>query len=279
MRDAEAVGDLLLRHGLGQVDAEAHGDDLPLARRQPGKRAQQQRTVDIVLERAHDAVRLGAEDVREQQLVPVPVRGQRLVERDLGAAPGDLAQIHQDLVLDAARGVGGEFDLAVAAVGADRLDETDRADRDQILRAHAARFELAREKNDKTEIVLDERAACAFVTGLTGCGRGGLLLGRQRRRKDFAAADVIDGRQTAKLSEKRKDLFEFHDFLPFTHRSGPRTVRTRSRADRRRTRSRAFFRRPPARGPGGNTAAGRSLSRRRGMARDRSAPPSRPAGR
>ena len=41
LRDAEAVGDLLLRHGLGQIDAEAHGDDLPLARRQPGKRAQQ----------------------------------------------------------------------------------------------------------------------------------------------------------------------------------------------------------------------------------------------
>ena len=31
-------------------------------------------------------------------------------------------------------------------------------------------------------------------------GRGGLLLGRQRRRKDFAAADVIDGRQTAKVA-------------------------------------------------------------------------------
>ena len=103
----------------------------------------------------------------------------------------------------------------VAAVGADRLDKADGADGDEVLRAHAARLELPREEHHEAEIVLDEPAPRVLVAGLAGGCRLGLLLRRKGRRKNVAAADIVDGGQTAKLPQKGQNFVEFHAFLPF----------------------------------------------------------------
>ena len=89
----------------------------------------QQHFVHIVLERPHDAVRLGAENITQQQLVAIPVRGQRLVDGNLAPPSGDLAQVHEDLVLDTPRRIRRQLDVFVAPVGAHRFDESDRSNR------------------------------------------------------------------------------------------------------------------------------------------------------
>lgn len=58
--------------------------------------------VGVVLQGADDLLPVRAEDVREQQFVAVVVRVQRLVEADFRLLRAVFAQVHEDLVLDAA---------------------------------------------------------------------------------------------------------------------------------------------------------------------------------
>ena len=59
-----------------------------------------------------------------------PVGVERLVKADLGLLRRGLAQVHEDLIFNAARGVGRELDVLVAAVRVHCLDEPDRTDGD-----------------------------------------------------------------------------------------------------------------------------------------------------
>lgn len=130
LRNAHQVGDLLLRLFLPSTEAKAQRDDCSLPRGQLVDRVHQELAVDIVLNGLQDKVLVGAENVGEQQLVSVPVGVERLVKADLGLLRRGLAQVHEDLIFNAARGVGRELDVLVAAVRVHCLDEPDRTDGD-----------------------------------------------------------------------------------------------------------------------------------------------------
>ena len=113
--------------------------------------------VDIVLHRAHDGIRVRAQNVREQQLVAVPIGVDRLVERDLRLLPRNLSDIHQDLVFDTARGVRRKLDVPVDAEGGYRLDKPDRPDGNEILHADSRVFKTPGQIHDQPQIALNER--------------------------------------------------------------------------------------------------------------------------
>ena len=176
--------------------------------------------VDVVLHGPHDDVAVGAEDVGEQQLVAVPVGVDRLVEGDLGLAARNFADVHQDLVLDAARGIGRELDVPVGAERADGLDQANRADGDEVLDVDAGVFKAPRDVDHETQIALDERLTRLFVTlGEAGDQRA-LLLGRQRRRENVAPADV-ENFFGPYQPQKHQKLFQIHTTPPIKASNSP----------------------------------------------------------
>ena len=165
MGDADGVGHLLLGVLGAAPQAKAQVHDLPLPVGEAVHRRQEQRLLGAFLDRAAGDIRLGAEDIREHELIAVPVGVQRFVDGDLSPLVLDLAEVHQDLVLDAAGGIGGQLDVFLRAEGIHRLDETDAPDGDQILQTDTGGFKLAGDVDDQPEIVLDQQAAGLRVPG------------------------------------------------------------------------------------------------------------------
>ena len=244
----------------GRPEAQAHDTPLPL--RQPRKGLAQQLLLGVLLHGPHDDVAVRPEHVGQQQLVAVPVRVDRLVERDLGLLACDLADVHEDLILDAARGIGRQLDVPVRFECADGLDEADGPDGDQVLDVHAGVLEPARDVDHEPQIALDEPGPRGLVARGGLLQEGLLLLRGKRRRENVAAADVHElcGLPQEALQPVREK---------FKHRisllSGPRSRRRPKRASGRRRRGRffaRFFRCGPPRTAG--RAAGRCPFRRRG---------------
>ena len=113
----------------------------------------------------------------KKQLVAVPVGVDRLVERDLRLLVGDLADVHEDLIFDAARGIGRELDIPVGPEGIDGLDEPDGADGNEVLEIDARIFKPPRDIHDQAQVVLDERLPRRLVPGGEGLDRAALVLG------------------------------------------------------------------------------------------------------
>ena len=182
LRDAQQVGHLLLRALRLVVEPETQLDDALLPRRKALQRGAQQLAVHRVLQVPADDIRLRAQDVGEQQLVPVPVHVERLVKRYLQPQPVGAAQVHEDLVLDAARGIGRQLDLLVRVERVDRLDQADGADGDQILDAHAGVLKLPCDVRHQAQVVLDQRVRRRLLPRLEAS---------KRRHTSFASVDVM----------------------------------------------------------------------------------------
>src|SRR5699024_5141450 len=138
LADTDGVGGLFLGvlHPVHQAEAQLH--DLALPGAEPLHRPAQHRPLGVLLQALAHLVLVGAQHVRKQQLVAVAVHVERLVDAGLLAAAGSLAQVHQDLVADAAAGVGGQLDVALGGEGVHRLDEADGPDGHQVLGGHPA---------------------------------------------------------------------------------------------------------------------------------------------
>ena len=100
--------------------------------------------------------------------------------------------MHQDLVFDAAGGVGRKLDLLVRVEGADGLDQTDRSDRNEILHSDARTLKALCQKDDKPQIVLDQKLPCIRVSPAQSFDRLALCLTVKGLRHAVAAADVVD---------------------------------------------------------------------------------------
>ena len=161
----EGLGDLLLRVFPAAAEPEAHGhnDPFPFLKRVDG--SVETAALILALKVAVDILRLAAEDIGEQQLVAVPVGVERLVKADLGLLRRSLAQMHEYLIFNAARGVGRELDVLVAAVRVHCLDEPDRTDGDEVFDVDAGIFKPARDVGDKPQVVLNERAQARNLGG------------------------------------------------------------------------------------------------------------------
>ena len=100
-------------------------------------------------------------------------------------------QEHQDLVFDAARGVGGQFDFFAGIEGVDRLDQTDGADAYQVFDIYAGVFELAGYVDHQPQVMFDQALPGLMVAGGQLHEETPFLLAAERRRQNVAAADII----------------------------------------------------------------------------------------
>ena len=114
------------------------------------------------------------------------------------------AQNHQNLIFDAARSVGRQLDILFGIEGIDRLDQSDRADGNQILDADTGIFKLARNVNHQTKVAFDYRTARFAVACANPADHVHLLIVRKRRWQTIAAADVAYG-TLAQLHKKAVD--------------------------------------------------------------------------
>ena len=76
--------------------------------------------VYVILDGPHDGIGIGAQHVAEKELVAVPVGVEGFVQADLSPLGGVFPEIHEDLVLNAPGGVGGQLDVLVRPVGIGR---------------------------------------------------------------------------------------------------------------------------------------------------------------
>ena len=134
LRNPQLVGHLLLRHFPPVPKAEAHFHQLLFSRRQLGHRPVKQLAVDLVLEAGDRRDRFrwprmseSSSSLPSQSTFSGSSRLTSLLSFDVRP------QIHENLVLYAARSVSGQLDVLIHFEGVDRLDEADGADRDQIL--------------------------------------------------------------------------------------------------------------------------------------------------
>ena len=114
----------------------------------------------LLLNAAFDApvhgIAVRPENIRKKQLVALEIGVEGLVEGDFALELGGAPQIHQDFILDAARGIRRELDVLVRTEGVDRLDEPDGADGDEIVLVDARVLKFLRNIDDEPQIVLDE---------------------------------------------------------------------------------------------------------------------------
>ena len=201
--DAHAVGYLLLGQLLPASQAKSQGDDVLLPGRQPGYCLRQELAVHVGLDGPHDHVAVGAQHVGQQQLLAVPVGVQGLVKADLRALGGIFPQVHEDLILDAAGGVGGQLDVLVGPKGVDGLDEADGADGDQVLDVDAGVLKAAGNVHHQPQIPLDEGLPHRQLASVQPGQQRRLLVPGQRRRQGVAAADIHDLIRPAESAQKR----------------------------------------------------------------------------
>ena len=224
--DAHAVGYLLLGQLLPASQAKPQGDDVLLPGRQPGYCLRQELAVHVGLDGPHDHVTVGAQHVGQQQLLAVPVGVQGLVKADLRALGGIFPQVHEDLIFDAAGGVGGQLDVLVGPKGVDGLDEADGADGDQVLDVDAGVLKPAGDVHHQPQVSLDEGLTGQQLPSLQAGDPLRLLLPGQRRRQRVAAADVHDLIRPA-VQPPQKPPQQFHDAAPFFRPTGPDSPRRR----------------------------------------------------
>ena len=170
--------------------AEAEGDDLPLPVIEGGQGLGQHLAVCVLLHGPDHQVAVGPQNVGEEELVAVPVGAQGLVKGDLALLPRGFPQVHEDLVLNAPGGVGGQLDLLGRLVGAHRLDQADGADGDQVLDVDPRVLKPPGDVHHQAEVVLDEGAGGALVPLGQALDELALLLPVQGGWQHVAAPDV-----------------------------------------------------------------------------------------
>jgi len=72
--------------------------------------------------------------------------------------------MHQNLVLDAARGEGGKLRPLAGLEALDCLDQSDRADRDEVFDVFAGIVEFLDDVGDEPQVVFDEQVAGLLVS-------------------------------------------------------------------------------------------------------------------
>lgn len=132
-RNAEPFGDLALgqRHGCAKPVAQA--DDLALARGQCGGERAVHGVVAVVLLDCAQPLVLAADHILQGEGIAVAVCFERIGQRQLTGRLALVPEVHEQLVLDALGGIGGKTDALVRAERADCFDQSDRADRDQVV--------------------------------------------------------------------------------------------------------------------------------------------------
>ena len=156
LRNAQLICNVLLRHLLAARKPEAKVHDAALAFGKVRQRLFQQFLLDAALDAPVHGVAIRPQNVRKKQFVSLEVGVERLVKGNFALEFRCPPQIHQDLVLDAARGIRRELDVLVRAKGIDCLDEPDGADGDQIVLIDARILKFVRYVDDEPQIVLDE---------------------------------------------------------------------------------------------------------------------------
>lgn len=131
--DVVVGGDLLLGLGQPPVQPVAAADDVRLAGGQLFRhQTAEQLAVILALQLLQHGVLL-AHHVAEVQGVTLRTDVQRVAEGHLPLHLPLGAEVHEDLILNAPAGIGGELDALVRAEGVHRLDQPDGADGDEIL--------------------------------------------------------------------------------------------------------------------------------------------------
>ena len=106
-------------------------------------------------------------------------------------AVGAFAQVHQDLVADAAAGVGGQLDAAGRGEGVYRLDQPDGANAYQVLGGHTAVFVLFGQIHHQSQVVGDQLLAGGSVPGSHAVKQGFFLLGGKGRGQAWPARQIM----------------------------------------------------------------------------------------
>ena len=128
--DAQLVGHLLLGVLLAGAQAKAQHHDFLLPGREPVHRPAEHGPLRLLLDVPVHGVGVAAQQVGEQQLVAVPVHVEGVVDGHLVAQLGAFPKVHQDFILNAPAGVGGQLDVALHLEGVHRLDEPNGANGD-----------------------------------------------------------------------------------------------------------------------------------------------------
>ena len=150
------------------------------------------------------AMRQVGQNIRQGQHTAVRAGFQRLLQRN-GAcfAPG-VAQLHPQLVFNAAAGVTGKAGGAGAVIGIYCFNQADGADADKIILPAGNGIILFYNMCHQPQVVTDQRFARGGIPGAHG-GEGGLfLLGGKRLRKaaGFQPEGQVEQMRSSRLQKK-----------------------------------------------------------------------------
>ena len=213
MGDADGVRHLFLGvlHPIAQAKAQFH--DLAFSGRQSGHRTPQRGALGAAFQRLAHFRLVVRQHIHQQKLVAVGINVQRFVNAGILPTVAAFAQIHQNFILNAAAGVGGQLDVLARLEGVDRFDEADGADGNQVLHPGRGGVELFGNVHDKTQIMGDEQVSGGGVPlGQTG-ERLLFLFRRQRGRQRVGAVDVIQSLPGGELDEPFKKIPVCHGSL------------------------------------------------------------------
>ena len=199
--DTQALRHLLLGHRLLTVQPVTQHDHglLALAERLADEPSELLR-VELAVKVVEDVI-VHRHDVHQRQRIAVLVGVDGLVERHILRAFLRGAEVHEDLVFNAAAGIGAETDVFVGIEGVDRLDQPDGADGHQIVLLILPAVVFFNDVRDEPQVVLDQEPARVRVAFLHFQKVFAFLFLRQRLRELAAAADVQD-KETDVLSQK-----------------------------------------------------------------------------
>lgn len=195
--DAAALRGLALRQCLAAADGVAQADDLRLARVEHFIDAAPQRPADLVRLQMFVHVVVLGQNVDQRQAVAVAVRVEHVREQHFRRVLARAAKIHQDLVFGALAGIRRQPHALVGPVGVDALDESDRADRDQIVRVVIVRVVFFDDVRHQPQVAFNEHVARLQVALQPGVEIFALLGLAQRAREGAAGRQAQHQKCTA----------------------------------------------------------------------------------
>ena len=191
--DAAAGGHLPLGAGREAVQAVALGDDVPLSPVQALPHAPAHLGAGLPGVQLLQHVVIHADHVHERQGVAVAVGIQGVGQGHLGGQLPPGAEVHEDLVLNAPAGIGGQPDVLLRLEGGDALDEPDGADGDQVILVPALGVVLLDDMRHQAQVVLDEDVPGLQVAGGAALQTAPLLLRLQGTGKGSGGVGQAQG--------------------------------------------------------------------------------------
>ena len=216
--DPALPGGLPLGHRFPAVQSVAQADDLRLALVEATADQRAQAAAELPAADALGHIVLLREHIHDEQAVALAVHIQRVRQAQLARALSLTAEIHEDLVLDAAAGIGRQPHVFVRPVGIDALDEPDRPDGDQIVRVVGG-IVLLDDVRHQPQIVLHEQIARLQISLLPALEIFALLFPAQRSREGVARRNAEHQEQAVHQQKNRA----------FKHRSSPPFILFRRR--------------------------------------------------